>query len=149
MAAPAESEKQVEECLRLLRSSSDEERFVGLILITKVVKDPDHHTLIQVSDAVGSDFIDRLLLSKGEYTGFVVSLLSTLCQVPQLAQDPRMIARALPVLSCLEGAEDEDTVCDSLQTLAALAEAPDTAVQVCTSPAFEMLLTLARGASTS
>lgn len=49
------------ECLQLLRGPSDERRFVGLLLATKMLPAGDEHVMLSVYEAVGSLFISRLL----------------------------------------------------------------------------------------
>jgi hypothetical protein len=51
-------------CLQLLRGPSDEERFTGLLLVSKLIKPDDIERIKQVLDAIGFNFVNRLLTSK-------------------------------------------------------------------------------------
>jgi len=68
--------EQLETCLRLLRASSDEEKFVGLYLVTKQLKTSEQNVvnttalapgpaLRLVREAVGLPFLQRMLHSPG------------------------------------------------------------------------------------
>ncbi|CAL8468607.1 g8147 [Coccomyxa elongata] len=52
----------LEECIQLLKGPTDERRFVGLLLVTKLLPAGDADTIRAVYDSVGSQFIARLLL---------------------------------------------------------------------------------------
>ena len=52
---------KVEACLQLLRSSKDEEKFAGLLLVTRVFARFDSASLVAVLDAVDARFLARLL----------------------------------------------------------------------------------------
>ncbi|BDA43419.1 probable neurochondrin at N-terminal half [Coccomyxa sp. Obi] len=52
----------LEECIQLLKGPTDERRFVGLLLVTKLLPAGDAGTIRAVYDSVGSQFIARLLL---------------------------------------------------------------------------------------
>lgn len=51
----------LEECLKLLKGNIDEQRLVGLLLATKFVSGNNVEAVRQVFDAVGIQFINRLL----------------------------------------------------------------------------------------
>ena len=55
----------MDKCLQLLRGPSDEERFVGLLLVPKIVKFDDKEGMKRVFDTIGVDFLNRLLVSEG------------------------------------------------------------------------------------
>lgn len=68
---------KMEQCLRLLRSNSDEEKFVGLYLVTKLkIKTADPSTgggelvsaLRLVWDAIGITFLQRMLRTTDQST---------------------------------------------------------------------------------
>ncbi|KAL4448249.1 hypothetical protein ABPG75_005468 [Micractinium tetrahymenae] len=64
--APAPTPEQaaagLAECLQLLKGPSDERRFVGLLLVTKLLPPGDAEAVRQVHAAVGPTFLTRLLL---------------------------------------------------------------------------------------
>ena len=52
---------KVEACLQLLRSAKDEEKFAGLLLVTRVFARSDSAALVSVLGAVDARFLARLL----------------------------------------------------------------------------------------
>ncbi|KAL0034423.1 hypothetical protein WJX79_001423 [Trebouxia sp. C0005] len=99
----------LQECVQLLRGPSDERRFVGLLLATKLLPAGDEHIMLKIYDAVGSSFITRLLLplksSKASYNsindsqrvtaaaGLGLAVLAGLCRVPQLSAATEVIEK--------------------------------------------------------
>ncbi|KAL0053068.1 hypothetical protein WJX82_000427 [Trebouxia sp. C0006] len=99
----------VQECVQLLRGPSDERRFVGLLLATKLLPAGDEHIMLKIHDAVGSSFITRLLLPlkspKASYNsindsqrvtaaaGLGLAVLAGLCRVPQLAAATEVVEK--------------------------------------------------------
>ncbi|KAA6423508.1 MAG: hypothetical protein FRX49_06568 [Trebouxia sp. A1-2] len=99
----------LQECVQLLRGPSDERRFVGLLLATKLLPAGDEHIMLKIYDAVGSSFITRLLLplksSKALYNsindsqrvtaaaGLGLAVLAGLCRVPQLSAATEVIEK--------------------------------------------------------
>ena len=140
------ADQQLNQCLKLLQGPSDEERFVGLVLITKVVESPDPATLRLVLDAVGDQFLDRLLLTKGDYTTFGLNLLCTLCSAPEIACIEGMPQRIIPVVSLLDAATPDELACDILETAAALCSSTEAVGLLWGAPQFARLLDFARGA---
>jgi hypothetical protein len=55
----------MEKCLELLSGPSDEERFVGLLIVPKIIKHDDIEGMKKVFAAIGFDFLNRLLEAKG------------------------------------------------------------------------------------
>ena len=51
----------LEDCLKLLRGETDEQRLAGLLLVTKFCNKDDHESIRKVYEAVGTRFLDRLL----------------------------------------------------------------------------------------
>lgn len=51
----------MEDCLKMLRGETDSQRLAGLLLVTKVFKNDDHSAILQVYQAIGSQFLLRLL----------------------------------------------------------------------------------------
>jgi hypothetical protein len=60
------SEEALQKCLKLLKGTTDEEKFVGLVLAPKVLKASNLQHVLMVFDAVGLEFIDRLLITQGK-----------------------------------------------------------------------------------
>lgn len=51
----------LDDCLKLLKGERDEQRLAGLLLVTKFCKGDDVASLRKVYEAVGIQFLDRLL----------------------------------------------------------------------------------------
>eukprot|EP00798_Chlamydomonas_sp_ICE-L_P007486 gene7486-631_t len=58
----AEWQANFTQCLQLLRGPTDEKRFVGLLLVTRLLPDGSEEAIRQVLEALGLEFLDRLLL---------------------------------------------------------------------------------------
>ncbi|KAK9830359.1 hypothetical protein WJX72_011255 [[Myrmecia] bisecta] len=95
----------LQQCLQLLKGPSDEKRFVGLLLVTKLLPAGDDNTIRAVYKAIGSRFLQRLLLPLQSQQGreaapadaegiqkqratceLALAVLSSICRVPELAQ---------------------------------------------------------------
>lgn len=95
----------LDDCLRLLRGESDEQRLAGLLLVTRCCDKDDHDSILKVYDAIGVRFLDRLLrtgLSKGNVAGsgsdnrdaylhLCITVLAAFCRVPEIAASANMI----------------------------------------------------------
>ena len=96
--------KSFEACLRLLRAPGDEEKFAGLLLVTKVVNSDAAH-LVRVLDAVDARFLARLLRAEGAQGAtmrtIALNLTSTFC-----GADEAMCARCIPLIPDAVRAED-------------------------------------------
>ena len=53
-----------EKCLQLLKGPSDEERFTGLLIVSKAIRRDDSEKIRKVFDTIGFNFINRLASSK-------------------------------------------------------------------------------------
>jgi hypothetical protein len=88
---------RLEDCEKLLAGSTDEEKFAGLLLVTKVAQPDDPGTLRRVLRAVGMKFIYRLLSSPGGpggadenslmYQCMALNVLSSFCTLQELWPD--------------------------------------------------------------
>jgi len=117
---------QLEQCLELLKGPDDEKRFVGMVLVTRIVKRGDeaaNDTVVQVSEALGDDFLDRLLATPGEYSLLALHVLSVFCEVESLAARPRMLARVAVVAGMLAQQEARHVVVDILSSLGGIGAA--------------------------
>ncbi|KAL6068180.1 Neurochondrin [Balamuthia mandrillaris] len=115
-------------CLSLLRAPSDEEKFVGLLLVTKFVQRPTPSVLHQIAEAIGFPFLHRLLRSKqGEgtfsYQDLALSILSTFAAEAELASHPQYLATVPLLLSIInaEGVAD-GTKLEALKCLLGVAQ---------------------------
>ncbi len=55
-------QENFEQCLALLKGPGDERRFVGLLLVTRLLPAGSDDAIRSVLDALGFEFLDRLLL---------------------------------------------------------------------------------------
>eukprot|EP00803_Ostreobium_quekettii_P001617 evm.model.scf_224.7 EVM.evm.TU.scf_224.7 scf_224:61576-66989(-) len=106
MAAP---DAGLQDCLALLRGPSDERRFVGLLLATKLLPAGGEDAAVAIWQSIGPRFLRRMLLPVGgpaacgpepagstlEMQFMTVSLamavLSSICQVDRVAQSPELL----------------------------------------------------------
>lgn len=106
----------LDDCLRLLRGESDEQRLAGLLLVTRCCDKDDHDSILKVYDAIGVRFLDRLLrtgLSKGNVAGsgsdnrdaylhLCITVLAAFCRVPEIAASANMVSKIPLVLEIIE-----------------------------------------------
>lgn len=90
----------LQECVQLLRGPTDERRFVGLLLATKLLPAGNEHVMLSIHEAVGSTFLSRLLWplkiheacnvndgQKAAAVGLGLAVLAGLCRVPKLSAE--------------------------------------------------------------
>ncbi|KAG6526885.1 hypothetical protein ZIOFF_008972 [Zingiber officinale] len=91
---------------RLLRGQWDEQKLVGL-LTSKICHGDDTTAVLKVYDAVGACFLQRLILTgmgkgsggfgsaedKGPYLRLSITLLTALCQMPEIASYEEMVSK--------------------------------------------------------
>ncbi|PHU06846.1 hypothetical protein BC332_23335 [Capsicum chinense] len=108
-SSSSQSQPQVQpsldDCLNLLRGKRDEQRLAGLLLVTKFWNKDDHGSIRKVYDAVGPQFLHRLLLNgmgkgidvggnnRDVYLQLSITLLSAFCRVPQIAASENMVTK--------------------------------------------------------
>lgn len=88
---------QLDDCLKLLGAGTDEEKFAGLLLVTKVVQPDDASALKQVLRAVSMRFLYRLVSSPGSPSGagetalmyqcMALNVMSSFCSMHELWQE--------------------------------------------------------------
>ncbi|KAL6985219.1 hypothetical protein U1Q18_018598 [Sarracenia purpurea var. burkii] len=97
----------LEDCLKLLKGERDEQRLAGLLLVTKFCNKDDYDSILRVYDAVGNQFLDRLLrtgMGKGGLSGsggdnrdvylqLSITVLAALCRVPEIASSEDMVSK--------------------------------------------------------
>ena len=101
----------LDDCLKLLGAGSDEEKFAGLLLVTKVARPDDASAMRQVMEAVGMKFLYRLMSSPGTPNGasdtslmyqcMALNVLSSFCSMQELWKEMHAQAdfiRMAPVL---------------------------------------------------
>ncbi|VFQ66784.1 unnamed protein product [Cuscuta campestris] len=110
MSQQEQSSSLLEACLNLLKGERDEQRLAGLLLVTKFCKGDDNASILRVYEALGSQFLDRLLRTgmkngpsgcesdnRDAYLRLAVAVLATLCRVPDIASSKEMVSR-IPVI---------------------------------------------------
>ncbi|KAJ5066300.1 neurochondrin [Anaeramoeba ignava] len=104
----------LENCLKLLSGETNEEKFAGLFLVTKIIKNDDQVTIKKVAEAVGLDFVTKLLNSKSieEESNIQAELglhiISAFVLDPELAQASQMKKTVFPVLLNFLGDQKEE-----------------------------------------
>ncbi|XP_031382771.1 uncharacterized protein LOC116196947 isoform X1 [Punica granatum] len=115
MSQQQEQSPSLDDCLKLLKGERDEQRLAGLLLLTKFCRGDDHASIRRAYDAVGSQFLDRLLrtgMRKGPnggsdndnrdaYLQLSVTVLATLCRVPEIASSKEMVSKIPVVLEVM------------------------------------------------
>ncbi|XP_050363674.1 uncharacterized protein LOC126782466 [Argentina anserina] len=106
-----QSSPALDDCLKLLKGERDEQRLAGLLFVTKFCKGDDLSSLLTIYDAVGLQFLDRLLrtgMGKGSvsenrdaYLQLSVTVLAAFCRVPQIAASSEMVSKIPLVLEVL------------------------------------------------
>ncbi|XP_027364186.1 neurochondrin [Abrus precatorius] len=100
----------LEECLKLLKGERDEQRLAGLLLVTKFCKANDHFSLRRVYDAVGPNFLYRLLrtgMGSGTndhhdaYLSLSITVLAAFCRVPEIASSEDMVSNIPLILEVM------------------------------------------------
>nr|XP_016493016.1 PREDICTED: neurochondrin-like isoform X2 [Nicotiana tabacum] len=99
------SQPSLDDCLKLLRGERDEQRLAGLLLVTKFCNKDDHAAIRMVYDAVGPQFLHRLLRTgtgKGSdrpgdnrdaYLQLSITVLAAFCRVPEIAASEDMVTK--------------------------------------------------------
>ena len=92
----------IDECVNLLRGKTDEQQFVGLLLATKLMREPAD--LTRIFEA-GLPFVRRLLrtppgaaassvgVDGASYRSLALSVLASFCADPHLAARPELADR--------------------------------------------------------
>ncbi|XP_060211625.1 uncharacterized protein LOC132639160 [Lycium barbarum] len=99
---PEEEHASLDDCLKLLRGERDEQRLAGLLLVTKLCNKDDHIAIRKVYDAIGPQFLHRLLQtgtrkesddSRDTYLQVSITVLAALCRVPEIASSKDMVSK--------------------------------------------------------
>lgn len=123
----------LENCLKFLKGNSDEQRLVGLLLATKYVQGDDKSSILQIFNAIGVQFINRLLKSglhgateqEEAYVQLATSVLSAFCRVPELAALDDLIEKIPTLLEILKRGSKDTILADCLECLLGIASASE------------------------
>ncbi|MQM18896.1 hypothetical protein Taro_051894, partial [Colocasia esculenta] len=110
-----EQSPALEDCLKLLRGERDEQRLAGLLLATKLFQGDDNASVLKVYEAVGTRFLDRLLMTgmgkgssqakggeeRAAYLRLSVTVVAAFCRVPEIASSEDMISKVPLVLEII------------------------------------------------
>lgn len=130
-----DSDENLEHCLQFLKGSTDEQRMVGLLLATKYVQGDNKDSILQVFDAMGVQFINRLLKSglcltssetlveEEPYVQLALSVLSAFCRVPELASLDEIINKIPILLDILKKKPADPVVVDCCEILLGIGSA--------------------------
>lgn len=125
----------LESCLKFLKGRSDEQRMVGLLLATKYVQGDDKDSILQVFNAMGVQFINRLLKSgvqvttqrtkeqEEPYIQLAMSVLSAFCRLPELASSDEIIDKIPTLLDILRRKLVDPIMADCLECLLGIGSA--------------------------
>ncbi|XP_042455665.1 uncharacterized protein LOC122040419 [Zingiber officinale] len=114
----------LDDCLKLLRGQWDEQKLVGL-LTSKICHGDDTTAVLKVYDAVGACFLQRLILTgmgkgsggfgsaedKGPYLRLSITLLTALCQMPEIASYEEMVSKVPLVAEIVTKSSDPCRCC--------------------------------------
>ncbi|KAG6543455.1 hypothetical protein Mapa_015125 [Marchantia paleacea] len=130
-------EPSLDECLKLLGGKSDEQRLAGLLLVTKFVKVDDLDAVRKVFDAIGFQFINRLIntseagqsgkarAEQRSYLHLALSILAAFCRVPELASLDETISKVPVLLQTLANKDHEAATHDCFEALLLIATASE------------------------
>lgn len=125
-----ERSPSLEDCLKLLKGERDEQRLAGLLLVTKFCKGDDNASIRRIYDAVGVQFLDRLLrtgMGKGvisndegnnrdAYLQLSITVLAAFCRVPEVASSEDMVSK-IPLLLEIMPKESSSSVLEECYEL--------------------------------
>lgn len=139
---------ELETCLELLRANSNENKLVGLLLVTKFVPSPgsDSSVLRQIADAIGFAFLNRMLNTTGlcvtlrpfpnlcpwetgsiseglSFRGLALSVFSTFSLDPELIGREGFV-KGIPGFASALSSEDPHESLDALRCLVGAAQNP-------------------------
>ncbi|XP_011626379.1 neurochondrin [Amborella trichopoda] len=117
----------LEECLKLVRGAKDEQRLAGLLLATKLCKADDEASLLKLYEAVGLQFLRRLMrtgLGKGrgevqeednreEYLQLGITVFAAFCRVADIASSKEIISEVPLVVEILSNDKLEPSVIEA------------------------------------
>ncbi|KAL2651419.1 hypothetical protein R1flu_019547 [Riccia fluitans] len=134
-------EPSLDECLTLIRGGTDEQRLTGLLMATKFVKGSDLGAVRKVFDAIGFQFINRLIRSSGagqegaptqqqrSYLHLALAILAAVCRLPELASMGETINKIPLFLQTLANGEHDAATCDCFEALLLIATSTETGLR--------------------
>ncbi|KAK8966359.1 hypothetical protein KSP40_PGU005832 [Platanthera guangdongensis] len=128
----------LDDCLNLLRGERDEQKLVGLLLVTKLSAVDDHEALLKAYKAVGTHFLHRLLITgaggvKGgvdedAYLKLSVTVMAGFCRMPEIASSKEMISEVPIVAEILSKLSDPSIYEECYEFLVLAASASENAI---------------------
>lgn len=140
-ASSSQLQPSLDDCLKLLRGERDEQRLAGLLLVTKFCSKDDHTAIRKVYDALGPQFLHRLLrtgIGKGSdvgsnnrdaYLQLSITVLAAFCRVPQIAASEEMINKIPLILETISKEAGSPIIEDCYEYLFLVSTASEEGVQ--------------------
>ncbi|KAK4729769.1 hypothetical protein R3W88_022757 [Solanum pinnatisectum] len=140
-ASSSQLQPSLDDCLKLLRGERDEQRLAGLLLVTKFCSKDDHTAIRKVYDALGPQFLHRLLrtgIGKGSdvrsdnrdaYLQLSITVLAAFCRVPQIAASEEMINKIPLILETISREAGSPIIEDCYEYLFLVSTASEEGVQ--------------------
>ncbi|WOL19402.1 hypothetical protein Cni_G28200 [Canna indica] len=144
----------VDDCLNLLRGQRDEQKLVGLLLASKFCRGDNPDSILKVYDAVGAQFLHRLLLtgmgkgasevkSREEQESFLrlsITLLAALCRVPEISSSEEMVSKVPLVAEVISRSYDQSILEECYEFLLLVAAASPNGVSKFYEPGVMVML---------
>ncbi|XP_008813496.2 uncharacterized protein LOC103724114 [Phoenix dactylifera] len=132
----------LDDCLKLLRGERDEQKLAGLLLATKFCQGDDNASILEVYQAVGPRFLDRLLLTgMGKATGGVkggedreaylrlaLTVLAGFCRVTEIASSEEMVSKVPLVAEIVSKSSDPSIFEECYEYLLLVATASENSI---------------------
>ena len=124
MSSKGKVPESVARCVAALKGAkSDNDKFASLFIVTKLIKadECDNHSLKLLYDAIGFDFLNRLLRSTDVpqdcppfiYKSVALSIVSCFCGVPEIVESQSILS-IIPVLLDIVSTSDTEDMEDNL-----------------------------------
>lgn len=128
--------------MKLFRGERDEQRLAGLLVVTKFCNKDDHTAIRKIYDALGPQFLHRLLrtgIGKGSdvgssdnrdaYLQLSITVLAAFCRVPQIAASEEMINKIPLILEAISREAGSPIIEDCYEYLFLVSTASEEGVQ--------------------
>ncbi|XP_010324859.1 uncharacterized protein [Solanum lycopersicum] len=141
-SSSSQLQPSLDDCLKLFRGERDEQRLAGLLVVTKFCNKDDHTAIRKIYDALGPQFLHRLLrtgIGKGSdvgssdnrdaYLQLSITVLAAFCRVPQIAASEEMINKIPLILEAISREAGSPIIEDCYEYLFLVSTASEEGVQ--------------------
>ncbi|XP_069144324.1 uncharacterized protein [Solanum lycopersicum] len=139
-SSSSQLQPSLDDCLKLFRGERDEQRLAGLLVVTKFCNKDDHTAIRKIYDALGPQFLHRLLRTgKGSdvgssdnrdaYLQLSITVLAAFCRVPQIAASEEMINKIPLILEAISREAGSPIIEDCYEYLFLVSTASEEGVQ--------------------